>query len=80
MLMSKVLSDEAWRQASLPVSSGGLGIWALVDLALSAFLGLFERSLPVSKKILKEKFCLDRDFVVEVEELCQQTGANHAPP
>ncbi|KAL7673906.1 hypothetical protein ACOME3_000184 [Neoechinorhynchus agilis] len=56
-----------------------MSIRALVEFALPAFLGSLQGSLPVSKKILKEKFCLDQDFVVAVEEWCQQTGANHVP-
>jgi hypothetical protein len=32
------LSDVTWKQATLPVASGGLGVRLAVDLALPAFL------------------------------------------
>jgi hypothetical protein len=52
MICNVRLSDQAWLQASLPVSSGGLGIRSLVTLAPSAFLASFEGSIGVSNLIL----------------------------
>ena len=46
------LTEEAWLQASLPISAGGLGIRSFVSLAPSAYLASAACSSNVSRKIL----------------------------
>ena len=46
------VADQAWLQASLPVSSGGLGFRSAVQLAPSAFSASAAVSLPVISVIL----------------------------
>ena len=45
------LSDSAWDQASLPISSGGIGVRLATDLALPAFLSSVAGSLDLVKKL-----------------------------
>ena len=56
-IVSKVINvnlsdDDVWCQASLPVSSGGIGICSAVQLASSAFLALAAGCKALSSKIL----------------------------
>ena len=50
--VSLSVADQAWLQASLPVSSGGLGFRSAVQLAPSAFSASAAVSLPVFSAIL----------------------------
>jgi hypothetical protein len=47
-----ILDDDAWAQASLPVSRGGLGIRSAIDLSIPAFLAsVFYTSRIVSSML-----------------------------
>ncbi len=48
------LSDAQWTQASLPVSSGGLGVRSVSTLASSAFLASAAGTLPLQTLILQK--------------------------
>jgi hypothetical protein len=49
------LSDSGWLQASLPVSSGGLGVRSAVMLAPSAFLASAAGSASISQTLLPDR-------------------------
>ena len=46
------LTDAVWRQATLPVSSGGLGVRLATDLALPAFLSSANGASPLTRQLL----------------------------
>jgi len=45
VILNVDLSNTIWKQATLPVSSGGLGVRLSMDLALSAFLSSVNSAL-----------------------------------
>ena len=51
-ILNVQLSDVQWKQASLPVHIGGLGMRSAVSLAPSAFLASATATLPLQKEIL----------------------------
>ena len=46
------LSDQAWNQATLPVKSGGIGIWLATQVALPAFLSSVASSSQIILQLL----------------------------
>jgi Reverse transcriptase (RNA-dependent DNA polymerase) len=56
------LNDDAWRQATLPISFGGLGIRLPADLALPAFISSVVGSASLSDSLLPKRFCDRIDF------------------
>ncbi|KAL7673435.1 hypothetical protein ACOME3_008293 [Neoechinorhynchus agilis] len=63
-ILNTQLQDETWRQASLSVSSAGLGIRKTADISLSACLGSQEASRKIVQCALGENYTLD--FGVEI--------------
>ena len=51
LILNISLSDSSWDQASLPISSGGLGVRLATHLALPAFLSSVAGSLELVKKL-----------------------------
>jgi hypothetical protein len=51
-ILNTTLSDDAWKQSSLPVKMGGLGIRHATDSAIPCFLSSFYSSQPLIRKIL----------------------------
>ena len=51
LILNISLSDSSWDQASLPISSGGIGVRLAADLALPAFLSSVAGSLDLVKKL-----------------------------
>ena len=49
------LSDVIWDQATLPVSSGGLGVRLTVDLALPAFLSSVNGALELTLRLIPSR-------------------------
>ena len=49
------LTDNIWSQATLPVSSGGLGVHLAVDLALPAFLSSVNGAVEVTIQLLPSR-------------------------
>ena len=52
LILNISLSDSSWEQASLPISSGGLGVRSATDLALPAFLSSVAGSLDLVRKLI----------------------------
>ena len=48
------LSDKAWRQASLPLRFGGLGVRSVADLALPSYLSSLHASQDLVQQILSQ--------------------------
>ena len=46
------LNDQAFRQASLPVKLGGLGVRCSEDISLSAFIASSYKSIPITEHLL----------------------------
>ena len=73
------LSDDAWRQATLPVGLGGLGIRAVRDLALPAYLASLRSSAPLAKAVYSlASPCIERLWTSALEEWARDIG--HEPP
>ncbi|HSN23077.1 MAG TPA: hypothetical protein VLS45_02715, partial [Methylomicrobium sp.] len=53
-------TDDQWKQASLPVRNGGLGVRSVAQLASSAFLASAASTLPLQSRILRN-FHLDAE-------------------
>ena len=70
------LSEEAWIQASLPVSNGGIGVWRAGHVALPAFLSSVESSNHLIQQLLPDRlhFISGRNDPMFLEELCQCVG------
>ena len=74
------LNDVAWRQASLPISAGGLGIRRFAMLATSAFLASAAGSSLLSQEILPPSLANTTcPFVEEAQTLWSQ-GQPADPP
>ena len=50
------LTETVWSQATLPVSSGGLGVRLAMDLALPAFLSSLNGSAALALQLLPSRF------------------------
>ena len=55
VILNVDLTDHVWRQASLPVSSGGIGIRLATDLALPAFLSSVNGAAYLTMKLLPSR-------------------------
>ena len=60
------LDDNAWKQASLPVKAGGLGIRSAVQLAPSAFLSSAAASSDLVRHILPPRFLGHRNCFTSI--------------
>ena len=54
--MNVDLSDVIWKQATLPVLSGGIGVRLTVDLALPAFLSSVNGASELTRRLLPSRF------------------------
>ncbi|KAL7668206.1 hypothetical protein ACOME3_008918 [Neoechinorhynchus agilis] len=78
-ILNTQLSDEAWRQASLPVSPGGLGIRKAADISLPAYLGSYVASRKIAQSFLGENYTLDEDLVDAITLWCGDSGSEQVP-
>ena len=77
VILNVDLTDDVWRQATLPVSSGGLGVRLATDLALPAFLSSVNGAADLTMKLLPSRLhdvSGDRDPVCVAACLEWQTG------
>jgi hypothetical protein len=85
-ILNVQLSDEAWCQATLPVSLGGLGIQSASDLPLLAFLSSVTRSATLTCRLLLERFSdvfglTDFYYISALNEWkVKNRASEHAPP
>ena len=68
VVLNMDLTDTAWSQATLPVSSGGLGIRLATDLALSAFLSSVNGAVELTQRLVPNRFhtVSDKLYLVNV--------------
>jgi len=83
VILNVDLSDTIWKQATLPVPSGGLGVRLSMDLALPAFLSSVNGALELTLLLLPS--CLhsmsgNRDPVYTAACLEWQTRCGAAVP
>jgi hypothetical protein len=75
------LTDEAWKQASLPVRWGGIGIRDVSSLAPSAYLGSLFATEPLVRSILPPSMAPLPTFLSEATQAWQLlAGAGGVPP
>src|SRR5664279_804557 len=55
VILNVDLSDVIWKQATLPMSSGGLGVRLAMDLALPAFLSSVNGASELTLKLLPNR-------------------------
>ena len=84
-IVSKVINvnlsdDDVWCQASLPVSSGGIGIRSAVQLASSAFLASAAGCKVLSSKILPPRLHVSPSPEVEEAVLIWSAKSPASPP
>ena len=48
------MDDKAWKQASLPVRHGGVGLCSVGSLALPCYLSSLNKSEPIVRQLLKQ--------------------------
>jgi hypothetical protein len=68
------LIDEQWIQASLPVSSGGLGVRRVYQLASTAFLASAAGTHTLQAQILRNCPAADEDLSVSLDHWLSLTG------
>ena len=79
-IMNVTLDDDAWEQATLPVSSGGLGIRRATDVALPAFLSSVAGSHELITQLLPQRLhsksgTNDPTFTAAVSEWQKRVGS-----
>ena len=83
VILNVDLSDVIWKQATLPVSSGGLGVRLAVDLALPAFLSSVNGASELTLRLLPSRLHTvsgNRDSVCVAACLEWQTRCDAAVP
>ena len=74
------LDDNAWKQASLPVKAGGLGIRSAVQLAPSAFLSSAAASSDLVRHILPPRFGPQELLHIDSALASWSLDQDHPPP
>ena len=68
-MLGTVISDNAWKQSSLPISKMGVGIKQAVDQLKAAFVGSTSQADALVEQITVEKITENQVFKERVEEL-----------
>ena len=80
-MLNLKLSSSSWNQASLPVSSGGLGIRAVLDVSLPAFLASVHASSHLINSIIHPSlFEFECEYMKEAKELWLSKFPNPQEP
>ena len=79
------LSEDAWCQASLPVSNGGIGVRSACQVVLPAFLSSVEASHQVIQQLLPVRLQhisgrKNPDFIEAVDERKWRSGSEVIQP
>ena len=75
------IPEQAWNQASLPVSKGGLGLRPAIEIALSGYLSSVTASFSIAQSLLPLHFRNQRDrhFNTAVDEWKIRSGQVELP-
>jgi hypothetical protein len=74
------LDDSQWRQASLPVRYGGIGVRSAMDIATCAFMSSFTSTAKLRAAILSpEEFVMNSDLLAAVQKWSNLAN-REAPP
>jgi hypothetical protein len=76
-ILNCTLTDSSWKQSSLPVNLGGLGIRHATESAIPCFLASFHSCLPLIEELLPEVIISSDGSRSEATELWQMNNAEN---